>query len=201
LPILNKLFRDPRGIFALILVPSREVAMQITEQVSFLGSTNNIRCVCVVGGTDFCQQKLLIENAPHIVVGTPGRLSEHISRSEKMQKYMKNLEFLVMDEADKLLNDTQFPFVKEILDALTTTRPIQRIFCTATVDLEDVSQLKDLTRNKELEVISTHRAIEKARSVTLRYLLTPEQVKDINFVHLLQMFKGNEIIVFTNSCE
>ena len=175
--------------------------MQITEQISFLGSTNSVKCVCVVGGTDFCQQKLQIENAPHIVVGTPGRLFEHITRSEKVAKYLKNLEYLVMDEADKLLNDTQFPFVKEILDALPKIRPIQRIFCTATVDLSDVSQLKDLTRNGELQIISTHRAIEKAQAITLRYLLTPEQVKDINFVHLLKMFKGNEIIVFTNSCE
>lgn len=185
----------------MVIVPSREVAMQITEQISFLGSSNNVRCVCVVGGTDFCSQKLQIENAPHIVVGTPGRLAEHISRSEKVKKYLRNMEYLVMDEADKLLNETQFPFVKEILAELPTIRPIQRIFCTATVELSDVSQLKDLTRNAELEVVSTHRAIEKAKSVTLRYLLTPEQVKDINFVHLLKMFKGNEIIVFTNSCE
>jgi superfamily II DNA/RNA helicase len=74
---LNKLFRDPRGIFSIILVPRREVALQICEQINFFGQQNNIRCIPVIGGVDYTTQKKKLEQQiPHIVVGTPGRLAE-----------------------------------------------------------------------------------------------------------------------------
>ena len=97
---MNKLFKDPRGIFGIVIVPSREVALQISEQISFFGNSNNIRCIPVIGGTDYIHQKRRLEDIPHMIVGTPGRLYEQISKSEKIRKYLKNLEFVVLDEAD-----------------------------------------------------------------------------------------------------
>jgi superfamily II DNA/RNA helicase len=199
LPILNNLFKDPRGIFALVIVPTREIAIQISEAIEFYGSSNTVRIATLVGGMDYNTQKKELENAPHIVVGTPGRLAEQLQKSEKGRKYLRNLEYLVLDEADKLLDESLFFFIKQILELLPS-KPIQKIFSTATVELSDVDRLQELTEKKIVK-LSTHRAIEKAKSVSLKYLLMPDHVKDCYFTHLLRVNEDRDIIVFINSCE
>lgn len=158
-----------------------------------------MRCTALVGGMDFTTQKKKLEEAPHFVVGTPGRMAEQFLGSEIAQKYLKNLEFIVMDEVDKLLDESLFTFIRQIIEILPK-KPIQRIFCTATVDLEDVSKIKNLS-TKEIVQVSTHRGIEKAKSITLRYLLMPDHVKDCYFTQILKDFEGNDIMVFVNSVE
>lgn len=197
--MLNKLFKDPKGIFALVIVPTREVAIQIAEAISFYGSSNTVRVQTLVGGVDYSSQKKELEEAPHIVVGTPGRMTEQFQKSEKAQKFLRNLEFIILDEADKLLNDTLFVFVKQILELLPK-KPIQKIFSTATIHLSDVDRLQDLTE-KQLVKVSTHRAVEKAKAVSLRYILLPDHVKDCYFSYLLNSLDDSDIIVFVNSCE
>lgn len=87
----------------------------------------------------------------------------------------------------------------QILELLPK-KAIQKIFSTATVDLDDVKRLHELTE-KQIVQISTHRAIEKAKAITLRYLLMPDHVKDCYFVRLLRDFEGNDVMVFVNSVE
>ena len=87
----------------------------------------------------------------------------------------------------------------QILDLLPK-KNIQKVFSTATVDLEDVNRLNELTE-KPITQISTHRAIEKAKSITLRYILMPDHVKDCYFVRLLKDYEGNDVMVFVNSVE
>ena len=182
-----------------MIVPTREVAIQIAEAINFYGSSNTINVITVVGGVDYASQKKQLEDAPHIVVGTPGRLAEQFEKSEKARKYLRNLEYIVLDEADKLMNDTLFVFVSQIMELLPK-KPIQRIFSTATVDMEDVEKLKELTE-KQIVKISTHRAIEKAKAISLKYLLLPDHVKDCYFSYLLNSFEDKDIIVFINSVE
>lgn len=133
------------------------------------------------------------------MVGTPGRMAEQFEKSEKARKFLRNLEFLVLDEADKLLNDTLFVFVKQIMDMLPK-KPIQKIFSTATIHLSDVDHLQELTEKKIVK-LSTHRAIEKAKAISLKYILMPDHVKDCYFSYLLNSLDDKDIIVFFNSCE
>lgn len=79
-------------------------------------------------------------------------------------------------------------------------KKVQFIFSSATVDEGDLKKISTLTKNEVLQ-ISTMRAIEKAKSVTLRYILLPELVKDCYFYSLLKQFEGNDIMVFVNSVE
>lgn len=183
----------------MVIVPTREIAIQISEAIEFYGSSNTVRIATLVGGMDYNTQKKELENAPHIVVGTPGRLAEQLQKSEKGRKYLRNLEYLVLDEADKLLDESLFFFIKQILELLPS-KPIQKIISTATVELSDVDRLQELT-DKKIVKLSTHRAIEKAKSVSLKYLLMPDHVKDCYFTHLLRANEDRDIIVFINSCE
>ncbi|KAF8506045.1 P-loop containing nucleoside triphosphate hydrolase protein [Russula emetica] len=102
LPILQKLSVDPYGIFALVLTPTRELAFQIAEQLVVLGSPLNVRTAVIVGGMDMITQAIELDNRPHVVVATPGRLVDHL-RSSTAEWDLSRVRFLILDEADRLL--------------------------------------------------------------------------------------------------
>ena len=101
LPILDKLARDPYGVFALVLTPTRELALQIGEQFSTLGAPVGVRCEIIIGGLPIVQQQLALAKQPHIVVATPGRFAAHIIGADPPK--IDKLKFLVLDESDRLL--------------------------------------------------------------------------------------------------
>ena len=200
-PMLQKLFRDPRGIYAVVVAPAREVAIQLTEQISFFGSANQVRCLSVYGGVSEMSQKIELEDIPHIIVGTPGRLATLLKKSKKAQKYLKNCEYLIIDEADRMADPTLQDFIFDIINLVPDD--VQHIFSSATIDESDLVFLNKLKKkpNTSIEKISTIKALEKAKSITLKYLLMPEMVKDGYLVGLLKKYKDKEIIIFFNSCE
>ena len=79
--MLNELSKDPTSIFAVIIAPSLELAMQINQQMSIFGQGINLRQALIVGGVNYGTQHDQLENYPHIVVGTPGRLAEMLDKS------------------------------------------------------------------------------------------------------------------------
>ena len=118
LPILSKLMNDPYGIFALVLTPSRELAIQITEQFSAFGAPAGLRVSCVVGGLDIVKQGAELASQPHVVVATPGRLAHHINLGSSPPD-LSRLAVLVLDEADRLLEPSFAPDLDVILKAMT----------------------------------------------------------------------------------
>ena len=103
-PILQQWARDPSGIFAVVMTPTRELALQIYEQISAIGTRQGVRCALVTGGADMRQQALDLSRRPHIVVATPGRLADHIQNSgEDTIRGLRRVKFVVLDEADRLL--------------------------------------------------------------------------------------------------
>ncbi|CAI5991893.1 unnamed protein product [Closterium sp. NIES-65] len=103
LPILQKLAEDPYGVFALVLTPTRELALQIADQFRALGSSLSLRCAIAIGGGDMVEQAMQLASRPHVVVATPGRLREMLQQEASMERIFSNLQFLVLDEADRLL--------------------------------------------------------------------------------------------------
>ena len=102
LPILQALLNSPQRIFALILTPTRELAYQIGEQFEALGATIGVKCAVIVGGMDMMTQSIALAKKPHIVVATPGRLVDHLENTKGFT--LKTIKYLVMDEADRILN-------------------------------------------------------------------------------------------------
>ena len=102
LPILQKLLDNPQRLFALVMTPTRELAFQISEQFEALGSTIGVKCCVIVGGIDMMTQALMLAKKPHIVIATPGRLVDHLENTKGFN--LRSLKFLVMDEADRILN-------------------------------------------------------------------------------------------------
>ncbi|XP_019078636.1 DEAD-box ATP-dependent RNA helicase 10 isoform X3 [Vitis vinifera] len=93
LPILQALLDTPQVLFACVLSPTRELAIQIAEQFEALGSGIGLKCAVLVGGVDHTQQAIALAKRPHIVVGTPGRLMDHLSNTKGFS--LRTMKYLV----------------------------------------------------------------------------------------------------------
>lgn len=82
LPILQELMGTPQEHFALVLSPTRELAIQIAEQIEALGLGIGVKCAVLVGGIDMMAQAISLAKRPHIIVGTPGRVVDHLSNTK-----------------------------------------------------------------------------------------------------------------------
>lgn len=102
LPILQKLWEEPKGLFACVLAPTRELAYQISEQFEALGSAMGVRCAVVIGGMDMPTQQIALAKRPHIVIGTPGRLLDHLETTKGFS--LRMLKFLVRTFLSKVNN-------------------------------------------------------------------------------------------------
>ena len=86
LPILERLQTDPYGVFAVCLTPTRELAIQLTEQFSVFCGGTSLKCETIIGGDDVKVQAQRLASRPHIVCATPGRLMEHFVFDESNSK-------------------------------------------------------------------------------------------------------------------
>ncbi|MCU1337026.1 MAG: box helicase domain protein [Bryobacterales bacterium] len=136
LPLLHKLEKDrladqstPAGVSALILTPTRELAIQINQAFAQLAAGTGIRSAVVVGGLNEQTQLNAIRRGAQVVIATPGRLSDFLER--KLVK-LGSAHILILDEADRMLDMGFLPTIKRILAVLPGTR--QTVFCSATIE-------------------------------------------------------------------
>lgn len=132
LPILNKLAMDPCGIFAIILEPTRELAVQVMEKLKVYSAGFNLRLQMIIGGMDITEQLVKMDQIPHIIVATPGRLAYLLQYSPHQLRFVNNVRYLVLDEFDQLLNSTILPDVNNIISHLPENR--QTLFFSATIN-------------------------------------------------------------------
>ncbi|KAJ7296859.1 hypothetical protein O6H91_Y080500 [Diphasiastrum complanatum] len=130
LPILQALLEKPQPLYACILSPTRELALQIAEQIEALGSGIGVKCAVVVGGVDMMAQAIALAKRPHIVVGTPGRLVDHLTNTKGFS--LRSLKYLVLDEADRLLNMDFEQEIDEILKIVPKERKTYLFSATMT---------------------------------------------------------------------
>ncbi|NXS55753.1 DDX49 helicase, partial [Brachypteracias leptosomus] len=202
LPVLQVLSQDPYGIFCLVLTPTRELAYQIAEQFRVLGKPLGLKDCVVVGGLDMVAQALELSRKPHVVIATPGRLADHLRSSSTFS--LKKLKFLVLDEADRLLEQGSADFTPD-LEVILEAVPVRRQTLLFSATLSDtLKELKALAANKPFcwEAKAEVRTVE---GLEQRYLLVPEALKDAHLVHLIQTFQDEHqdwsIIIFTRTCK
>ncbi|KAI9816471.1 MAG: putative RNA helicase [Pycnora praestabilis] len=148
-PILQKWAEDPIGIFAVVLTPTRELAIQIYEQFNAISASQSLKSILVIGGEDMRSQALQLSQRPHIVIATPGRLADHIATSgEDTICGLRRTRIVVLDEADRLLASgpgSMLPDVETCLSVLPNPSTRQTCLFTATVTPE-VRALKERPR-------------------------------------------------------
>jgi ATP-dependent RNA helicase DeaD len=129
LPMLERLSRDAQGVQALILAPTRELAVQVTQAIRDISGDRRIRILSVYGGQSIERQIQRLKRGIDIVVGTPGRILDLLDRGSLN---LEHLRYLVLDEADEMLSMGFIQDVERILEASPAER--QTAFFSATMD-------------------------------------------------------------------
>ena len=119
IPILEKIDTSKNQIQAVILIPTRELALQVSSFIKELGKFINVECMISTGGTSFKEDVLRLDNPVHVLVGTPGRIYDLMKK--KIAK-VDSCEMLVFDEADKLLSVDFMPIVEKIISFFPPNR-------------------------------------------------------------------------------
>ena len=112
LPILERLTKPSKNVQALILVPTRELAIQVSEELNSFKGKKKLQIIPVYGGQSIVDQIRKLNNGVDIVVGTPGRINDHIKRKSLV---LSEVSYVVLDEADEMLNMGFIDEVEEIL--------------------------------------------------------------------------------------
>uniref|UniRef100_A0A2R5LCR3 RNA helicase n=1 Tax=Ornithodoros turicata TaxID=34597 RepID=A0A2R5LCR3_9ACAR len=194
LPILQALLDTPQRLFALVLTPTRELAFQISEQFEALGASIGVKCVVIVGGIDMMTQALALAKKPHIVIATPGRLVDHLENTKGFS--LKALKYLVMDEADRILNMDFEEEVDKILKVIPKERHTYLYSATMTKKVQKL-QRASLQDPVKVEVSSKYQTVEKLLQY---YLFIPAKFKDVYLVYIMNELAGNSFMVFCSTC-
>ncbi|UQS87055.1 DEAD/DEAH box helicase [Nicoliella spurrieriana] len=128
LPILDKIDLDDPNVQALVVSPTRELAIQTQREMNRFGRVEGAKVQAIYGGADIRQQIRNLKKHPQVIVGTPGRILDHINRRTLK---LGNVKFLVLDEADDMLDMGFLDDIESILKALPTER--QTLLFSATM--------------------------------------------------------------------
>src|SRR5207249_8461852 len=160
LPILHKLIGRPRGTTrALVITPTRELAAQILEDLTDLAVHTPITAASVFGGVGMGPQEHAFRSGVDVIVGTPGRLLDHFRAPYAK---LAGLEYLVLDEADRMLDMGFLPDIRRVLKHLPRRR--QTLFFSATMPPAIAELARDMLRDPI--IINRERRSQPAAGIT-----------------------------------
>lgn len=200
LPILQKLARDPYGVFALVLTPTRELAFQLADQFRALGAGMSLKDCVVVGGLDMQQQAKELSRRPHVVIATPGRLRALLELDAQLARGFARARFLVLDEADRLLEPSFEAELAAVLGTLPEER--QTLLFSATMTKTLVELQKELLQ--DAYHFQAYEGLQTAKKLRQEYLFIPAKVKEVYLAFLLEQLEGlkcRSAIIFTGTCK
>jgi ATP-dependent RNA helicase DDX47/RRP3 len=159
-----------------------------------LGASIGIKCAVIVGGMDMVAQALQLAKKPHIVIATPGRLVDHLTHTRGFS--LKQLKYLVMDEADRILN---MDFQVELDKILKSIPRERRTFLFSATMTKKVKKLEraSLKNPVKIEVNSKYQTVDKLQQF---YIFIPAKYKDVYLVHIINELAGNSFIIFCATC-
>jgi ATP-dependent RNA helicase RhlE len=192
IPIVEMLLREPANqVNALVLLPTRELAMQVHEQYQALRSKTTPKASLVIGGVNEKAQIQGIRVGAGLVIATPGRLQDFISRN---LVDLKHIKILVLDEADRMLDMGFLPAIQRIVQILPKRR--QTLCFSATLEASVARLVHDYMRQPVRVELGS--VLKPAESVALRaYEVRPGEKMDV-LRHLLYAEKG-QTLVFTRT--
>ena len=188
IPVMEKLLKDKTpGIAALVLVPTRELAMQVVDQFNILRGQQLLPAALVVGGLSEGGQLQAIRKGARLVVATPGRLEDYL---ERRLFHFNALRMLILDEADRMLDMGFLPAIKRIVSILPKER--QTMCFSATLEGDMVRIVKDYLRAPvRLAFGSTSKPSENVRVQAFEVAMDRKQEM---LQHLLTREKGKCLV-------
>ena len=193
LPVLHRLMNKPRRTTrALILTPTRELAAQIVEEFNAIAMHTPLTGAAVFGGVSMGPQEHAFRSGVDVIVATPGRLLDHTTRSYAK---LSGLEYLVLDEADRMLDMGFLPDIKRILRHIPARR--QTLFFSATMPREIAALAAEMLKNPV--TIALQRQAAPAVGITQAAYPVPQPLKPALLVELFTRRIMTQALVFTRT--
>jgi ATP-dependent RNA helicase RhlE len=189
-PMFEKL-KGRKGTYGLILCPTREIALQTQQTIELFGNPLGIVSVSLIGGTDIKADKAALNGHPQIIVGTPGRICDHIDRGNL---WLEFIEILVLDEADRMLDMGFAKELSRIVNEIPNSRQTMLFSATFSSTIEQLAR-KILYRPERI-AIGSSRAVPK--TVEQELLWVNEANKRRELIRILRRETGT-MIIFTKT--
>jgi ATP-dependent RNA helicase RhlE len=186
IPLIQQILKSGKGK-GLIMAPTRELALQINEALQKIGKRFGIKTAVLIGGAPIRQQIFSIRNNPHIIIGTPGRIVDHLQQKTLS---MQNVTILVLDEADRMFDMGFAPQIKKILQVVPKDR--QTMLFSATMPdgiVKIASSHMKLPVRVEIAVTGT-----TAENIEHELFVVKKDQKIILLKKLLQEYKGSVLV-------
>ncbi len=193
LPILHRMLAGKRGTTrALIVVPTRELALQVLETAQALSVHTSLTSAAIYGGVGMGPQEHAFRTKVDLMVATPGRLLDHMTKSYAS---LAGVQHLVLDEADRMLDMGFLPDIKRILSHLPAKKQV--LLFSATMPGAIVQLSRDLL--KDAAQINLERKSAPASGITQALYPVSQDLKPALFVKLLERGDMKEALVFTRT--
>jgi len=192
IPMIEKIDPQQRKIQGLVVAPTRELAIQVAEELNRLGKIKGVRSMSVYGGQHMERQIRALKDGPHIVVATPGRLLDHMRRKTIRTE---SIQTAVLDEADEMLNMGFIEDIRDILKNIPEER--QTLLFSATMPKE----IRDIATNlmkspKEIKVKAKEMTVE---NIDQYFIEIPEKQKFDTLTNHLDFHAPTLAIVFSRT--
>lgn len=185
LPMLQRLAQHKgRG---LVLLPTRELAVQVDESIKKVGASIGLRTAVLIGGVPMGGQLHSLRNAPHVIIATPGRLLDHM---EQGSLRMSDLKILVLDEADRMLDMGFAPQLKRIFESIPADRQTMLFSATMPTDIIQIAR-KYMKQPTQVEIA---RQGTTAEGVTQELFIVRKEEKLRLISKILQEHRGSTLI-------
>ena len=193
LPIIERINRESEAVQALILAPTRELAMQITEELREVAVCHEgLRVVCLYGGEPIGKQINALKRKPQIVVATPGRLSDHMKRRTVT---VKEVQTVVLDEADRMLDMGFIHDVTRILDKIPKRKNLGMFSATISREVMDISWVYQ----RDPEEITVQATKENKPDILQYRLEVPADQKVDTIARIIDGEKLERVMCFCNT--
>lgn len=193
LPLLAAIDPKLRKVQALVLAPTRELAMQVADAIeSFATELDDVRVLPVYGGAPYIPQQRALRDGVHVVVGTPGRIKDHLDRGALK---LDDIRFLVLDEADEMLRMGFAEDVEEIFGQAPTKRQVALFSATMPPAIRKVA---DHHMTDPVQIAVTRQA-STVTAVRQTYAVVPFRHKVGSLARVLATSDADAAIVFTRT--
>ncbi len=193
LPILERINPRQDTCQALVLAPTRELAQQVSSDAKVLAGDSGVRVAAVYGGVKYGPQLEALKQGAHFVVGTPGRILDHLLRKTLM---LDNLKILVFDEADRLLSMGFYPDMREVQSYLPNRRVDGYMF-SATFPPRVMGLASRFLHKPEFMGLSSDNV--HVVEVEHSYTIVPGMDKDRSLVRIIEVENPDSAIIFCNT--
>lgn len=194
LPIVQRIKKDVPFVQALIITPTRELASQITEEIEKLADPLEINVLSLYGGKDVERQKRSLAGQPQIVIGTPGRILDHL---KQRTINFGRLQMLVLDEADQMI---KMGFLEDVDTIISVTPPARQTMLFSATIPRGIRSLvaKYMRKPNEIRIQTRNVTLDEIKQVVIE---VPEEEKEDTLCKLIDQFNPYLAVVFCISKE